>query len=195
MKAFIPAALFCYMALSQSAQAATVLSRHVDIYFGTWDVLQQGNPTPINSLTFVEFSDHIEGGVRNLLEIDPTVDPRVVADLNTWNTLALSAIEWIVATPEGLPAATNFDASVSGLGGSITTDSGLLPGGTKTYLLATYDAGGETFNFNAEVSFFQRNGSVTLSEVPEPGTPALLGIPLAALACARVIARRRRLSH
>ena len=182
----------------------------MSVYFGTWTVFVQGNPNPISSSVFVQLTDRISGEVTAALQADGTVDGRVQAAAPGWLDPGQHGIQWAIAPPDNLPAVANFAASIAALGGSITTDSGFVSGGLRTYLLQSVDStetgpvpAGDTDapvivgqlgdivtvtnNFNAEVSFFERNGSVTLpaNPVPEPGSAALLGIPLLALAAHR----------
>jgi len=112
------------LAAMPGTQAATInFTRHLDIYYGTWTVFPQGNPNPVGTQTFVEFTDHVSEGLESHLEIFAP-DGRVIAAAPGWVTPLQTNVEWVLATPENLPALANFNASVAGLGGTVTTDSG-----------------------------------------------------------------------
>ena len=155
------------LVVAASARGRVVdFTRHLDIYYGTWDVLVQGNPTPIATQTFVEFSDHISDGLRLTIQADPAADARVDAASPLWVFPPdLTNIEWVTGTPELLPAVANFDAAIAALGGTVTGDTGFQLVTTQTYLLDSFDVDGVPNNFKAEVSYVERNGSVTLTSL------------------------------
>ena len=141
-------------------------TRHLDVYYGTWTMFIQGNPNPVSTQTFVELTDHITSGISNVVQNDASVDARVRSAVPSWVfPPGLTNIEWVLGTAENLPAVANFNAAVAALGGTISNDSGSQPRGTQTYLIASIPQDGVTHNFYAEVSYFERNGSVTLSSV------------------------------
>ena len=153
------------VALPASAQT-TNHTRHLDIYYGTWTVFIQGNPTPVTSQTFVELTDYLTAGAANIIQFDASVDARVKSAVPSWIfPPGLTNIEWVVGTPDNFPALANFSAAIAALGGTVTDDSGLQPRGTGTYLLDSFVHEGVTHSFYSEVSYFERNGSVTLSSV------------------------------
>jgi hypothetical protein len=43
--------------LNAQSTATRIFHRAVGVYFGTWEVFTQGNPTPVTSQTFVELTD------------------------------------------------------------------------------------------------------------------------------------------
>ena len=159
------AALLLALAVPASAQT-TNFTRHLGIYYGTWSVFIQGNPNPVTNQVFVELSDHISGGLQQHIQNDATVDGRVKSASPLWVFPPdLTNIEWVIGTPENLSAIASFNASIAALGGSITTDSGFNLAAQQTYLIDMFDVNGVTANFYAEVSYVERNGSVTLSSV------------------------------
>jgi hypothetical protein len=181
---------------AQELTATRTVDREMAVYFGTWNVFVQGDPNPIGTHTFVELTDFLSDGLRARIQNDPSVDPTVGPSLPSWINVNQTNIEWAIGQnppPNNLLATANFSASIAALGGSITTDSGFLPDGTRTYLLQSFvthetapvivgdtdspelfGADGATVtitnNFVAEVSYFERNGNVTL--------PAIFKCPL-----------------
>ena len=163
-RAILAAALMLCTAPAASAQTTT-FTRQLNIYYGTWNVFIQGSPTPIATQTFVELSDHISAGVSSSV-VNAAIDPRLDSTVPTWvDPPGLTNIEWVLGTPENLPAIANFNAAIAALGGSITTDTGFQAIATQTHTLDSFDQDGTTNIFNAEVSYFERNGSVTLPAV------------------------------
>jgi hypothetical protein len=166
-----------------TVRAANIdFTRAMDIYFGTWQVFQQGNPVPISTHTFVELTDRITDGFRVQIQNDVLVDPRVGPALPSWVNLGQTNVEWVslYLTPDNLPATANFDISIAALGGSVTSDTGFQLLLTRAYLGESFPSLDQldTYNFYAEVSYFERNGSVTITGVPEPGAAGLLGVAL-----------------
>jgi hypothetical protein len=157
-------------------------TRAMDIYFGTWQVFQQGNPVPISTHTFVELTDRITDGFRVQIQNDLLVDPRVGPTLPSWVNLGQTNVEWVslYLTPDNLAATANFDSSVAALGGSISSDTGFQFLMKRAYLGESFPSPNQldTYNFYAEVSYFERNGSITITGVPEPGTAGLLAVGL-----------------
>lgn len=166
------------------ATTTRTFHRGVEAHYGTQTI--EGGFTGSND--FLEMTDHIEGGLRSRLEQDLSVDPRVRNNLAPWLGASQSSVEWVLGTPEGLDAAGNLYNDLTQVPGrSVVGVSISAPSfqGTNSYVLQSFqtteaapvvvgDPDGQTFgvagtsvtvtnNFQADVSFYERNSCVTVS--------------------------------
>ncbi len=127
-----------------------------------------------------QLSAFIEGGLRNRIEIDDSLDPRAQA-VAPFNTLSESSLEWVLAspTPADLPVEANLRAALAAPLVMPSYDA-VIDRGTRDYVLVTFEtvetgpvvvgpvddpqvcgADGQTItitnDFVAHVSFFELN--------------------------------------
>jgi hypothetical protein len=179
-------AVACLLAAVPASAATIYYTRDMSIYYGTLSVYTQGNPTPISQTDVVEMTDNITETLAG--SIWATVpDPRFLAALPLW-IIPLIDIDWILAPPDGFPAAANFDAAVAALpaGAINTSDTGFQLIDTRLYTITAWSSQDPILGLidhigQAQVAFYERNFSETLpAGIPEPST-AVLALPALAL--------------
>ncbi len=167
------------------ATATRTFDRDVEAHYGTQTIT--GGFT--DSRDYLEMTDHVSGGLRGLILSDLTVDARVKNGINSWVDGSVSNIEWAIGTPEGLDAAGNLYNDLTQVPGRSVVNIDVGPSvyqGTRSYTIdsfvstetgpvtvgdtdapTTFGADGQTVNvtnnFVGNVSYYERNSTVTVS--------------------------------
>lgn len=168
------------------ATTTRTTDREVEAHYGTQNV--GGGFTETND--FLQMTDFVADDLRLQILADPTVDQRVKNQIGNWlDPDNPNAIEWVLGTPDGFDAAGNLYNDLTNVPGRSVIGSSVSDPvfhGTRTYNLDSFQTletapifvgdtdspeifgtDGQTVNvtnnFNAEVSYYERNSCVTVS--------------------------------
>jgi hypothetical protein len=160
----------------------------MEAHYGTRTIT--GGAQSTTDLLFL--TDHITAGLADAMR-NFYPDARVANNVGAWVDNSVSDMEWVLGTPEGLPAADNLLRELTNVGGRclIVEDSVIGPEidhGTQTYIMAFWqtnestpgsvvvgdpDAGGGFTSSGAttsvdhegyaEVHYFERNSTLVVS--------------------------------
>ncbi|MEW6280463.1 MAG: hypothetical protein AB1758_17685, partial [Candidatus Eremiobacterota bacterium] len=109
-------------------------TRNVEAHYGTQTLT--GGASGSRDLLFL--TDHIAAVLGN--QIASTYpDARVTNNIGAWVDNSVSGMEWVLGTPEGLPAGDNLLRELTNVGGRCLVESNVGPvidHGTQTYAVA-----------------------------------------------------------
>lgn len=199
---------------TRDASALEIHTRYIEVYYGTQTIIT-GGASATRDLLFL--TDHITDYLsQQIAYLYP--DARVANHIGNWVDNSVTDIEWVLGTPEGLPAADNLLRELSNVGGRCLVECNIGPQidhGSQSYLLQTWatfetspgaivvgdpDSGGGFSSTGtltivehegyANVHYYERNATVLArAAVPVPGTLSLFAAGLAGVG---VIAQRKR---
>lgn len=143
-----------------------------------------------SSQDFLQMTDHVSSGLQTLMNLDGSVDQRVKNNLGSWVDNSINDVEWVLGTPEGLPAAANLYNDLTNVSGRYVISVDVSPAidrGSQTYVLAQFttfeespgavvvgdpDGGGfassgdiieVTTTYQGNVHYYERNSTVCVS--------------------------------
>lgn len=126
--------------------AVCTLTREMSFWYGTLTVVG----APASEQSFLSSTDHVSITLSDAINLDSSVDPRVIADLAPFVLPSVGGIEWVLADPENLDANGSLLSSYAAAAASLESlfGPGTLSLGGVTSSNARYFMGSATILCN-----------------------------------------------